>query len=330
MGESFFIRLFLCVVYFDILTQTFMPHHSPSSFSIAVIGAGNVGATTAFVLSLKHVASEILLIDVDEKKEAGEVLDIADGLSLMETGAVRGANFRDAATADIIIVTAGARQKTGETRLDLIRTNTNILQTIFASIGVLKKHAIVIMVTNPVDAMTQLALRITKLPAGQVFGTGTTLDTARLKTAIGQKLGVSPQSVHGYVLGEHGDSGFVAWSTVTVGGIPAAKLLNAADRRRIETDVRNAAYAIIDQKGATFYGIATVVSDIVEAVVYDQKKILPVTTPLIRGNGISDVCLGTPAVIGACGVERQWKAALSPEEKKKLSACGRMVRGLAQ
>jgi len=291
---------------------------SPSK--IAIIGAGAVGATTAYAAAIRNVAAEIVLIDVNEKKEEGEVMDIRDGICLMETGCIKQGNFKDAADADIIIITAGLPQKPGETRLDLVNKNKDILKSIFKGIGKIKNSAIVIMVANPVDVLTYLAQKISGLPKNQVFGSGTTLDTARLKAEIGKRLKVSPQSIHGYVLGEHGDTEFVAWSTVTVGGMPLTKMkkLNAKDYKDIEEKVRKEAYEIISRKGATFFGIALVLADLVEAILYNQHKILPVSPFISNWNGVSDVCLGAPTIIGRNGVEGVWQVELSSDEKKKL------------
>ena len=291
-----------------------------SQSKIAIIGAGAVGATTAYVATLKNLAAEILLIDVNETKEEGEVMDIADGLSLVETGCVKGADFKDARDADIIVITAGAPQKPGETRLDLVKKNTEIQKSIFKQIGKLKSTAIVIMVANPVDVLTLAAQKISGLPRQQVFGSGTTLDTMRFKATLAKKLEVSPQSVHGYVLGEHGDSEFVAWSTVTVGGVPIDKIkeITAKDKQEIEKKVKKEAYEIINRKGATFYGIALVLSDIIEAILYNQHKIMPVSSLLLECHDVSGVCLGMPAVLGRGGVEKIWPLPLNATEKKRL------------
>lgn len=296
--------------------------------TIAIIGAGNVGAATAYTLALKNLAAEIVLIDVNEEKEAGEVMDIADALSFMETGRVRRGDFPDAADADIIIVTAGARQKEGQTRLDLLETNKRILSSIFSSIGRLRDDAIVLMISNPVDILTAVAEELTGLARGRVFGTGTALDTARLRTQIGQLLDVSPQSVDGFVLGEHGDTECVAWSSVTIGSIPAKKIkkLNAKTKKYIEARVKKEAYEIIERKGATFYGIASTITDIVESILFDQKKIISVSVRLTAWNGISDVCLGTPAVIGRAGVEGLWPLQLNAKEKRAVHASAKTLK----
>lgn len=296
------------------------------SQKIAVIGAGAVGSATAYTLMLKNLSSQVVLIDVNEEKEKGEVMDIADGLCFTETGCVKGANFKDAADADIIILTAGAAQKPGETRLDLVNKNKAIASSIFKSIGKIKSTAVIIVVANPVDIITHLAQKLSGLPLSQVFGTGTGLDTARLRTAVGHYLKVYPQSVDGFVMGEHGDSEFVAWSTVGVGGAPAMELIKPADRKKIENSVRNEVYEIIKRKGATFYGIAAVTTDVVEAVLFNQHKVMPASTRLNNYNGVSGVCLGVPAVIGRGGVEKVWPVKLSGEEKKKFQKSASAIK----
>ncbi|MBI4992713.1 MAG: L-lactate dehydrogenase [Candidatus Magasanikbacteria bacterium] len=299
-----------------------------SQSKIAIIGAGAVGATTAYTATLKNLAAEILLIDVNETKEEGEVMDIADGLCLVETGCVKGADFKDARDVDIIVITAGAPQKPGETRLDLVKKNTEIQKSIFKQIGKLKSTAIIIMVANPVDVLALVAQKLSGLPRQQVFGSGTTLDTTRFKATLAKKLKVSPQSVHGYVLGEHGDSEFVAWSTVTVGGVPVDKIkeITAKDKIEIEKKVKKEAYEIINRKGATFYGIALVLSDIIEAILYNQHKIMPISSMLLECQGVNNVCLGMPAVLGRGGVEKIWPLQLNAKEKKKLQNSAKVLK----
>lgn len=297
-----------------------MPKDKFTKTKVAIIGAGAVGSTAAYVATLKNLAAEIFLIDVNEQKEAGEVMDIADGLCFVETGCIKGADFKDAREADVIVITAGAPQKPGETRLDLVKKNAGILKSILKSVGKFKPSAILIMVANPVDVLTYLAQEWSGLPKNQVFGSGTTLDTSRLKTELGHVLKVSPQSIHGYVMGEHGDSEFVAWSTVHVGGmhISATKMMNNKLQQKIENRVKHEVYEIINRKGATFYGIALVISDIIEAVLFNQNKIMPISSRLNNYNGISNVCLGAPTVLGRSGVIKSWPVKLSAEEIKKL------------
>lgn len=295
---------------------------------VAIIGAGNVGSAAAYAMAIKNTAAEIMLIDVNEEKEKGEVMDIADGLCFMETGNIRGANFAEAAEADVIVVTAGNRQKPDETRLDLVGKNKEIMSSIFKQIGKIKDTTIVLVVSNPVDILTHHIQNITNLPHSQVFGSGTTLDTARLKTKLAKKFGVSPQSVHGYVMGEHGDSEFVAWSTVTVGGVAINNLpgFNAKFAKQIETSVSKEVYQIIERKGASYYGIGLVITDIVESILYNQHRIIPVTGRLNKYHGQNNVCLGAPAVIGRSGIEKHWPVKLTDNEKKKLATSAKVIK----
>ncbi|KKQ27058.1 MAG: L-lactate dehydrogenase [Candidatus Magasanikbacteria bacterium GW2011_GWC2_37_14] len=296
---------------------------------IAIIGAGAVGSTAAYVATLKNLAAQIILIDVNETKEAGEVMDIADGLCFVDTGCVKGANFKDAADADVIVITAGLAQKPGETRLDLVKKNATILKSILKQIGKIKSTSIILMIANPVDILTYLAQEWSGLPKNQVFGSGTTLDTARLKTELSHLLKISSHNIHGFVMGEHGDSEFVAWSTVNVGGvaIEKTKLLDKKQYPQIAERVKKEAYEIINRKGATFYGIAMVISEIIEAILYDQHKILPISARLKNWQGISDVCLGAPTVIGRCGVIKHWPINLNANEKKKLQKSANTLKG---
>lgn len=297
------------------------------SQKIAVIGAGAVGSTLAYTLMIKNLAAEIILIDVNERKEEGEVMDIADALCYVETGAVRGGDLPDAADADVIVITAGAAQKPGETRLDLMQKNTEIVKSIFKGIGKIKSSSVVIMVTNPVDALTYLAQEFSGLPRRQVFGSGTSLDTARLRHKVAAELKVDAQNVHGYVLGEHGDSEFVAWSSVTVGKTPIADLFKSRKKlAQIAEEVKREAYEIIKRKGATYYGIAMDAAYIIEAVLLNQHKIMPLSVRVERWNGVSGVTLGAPAVLGRGGVERIWPLKLMASELKALKKSAETIR----
>ncbi|MFA6427122.1 MAG: L-lactate dehydrogenase [Candidatus Magasanikbacteria bacterium] len=297
-----------------------MSHHTSSPNKVAIIGAGAVGSTAAYAATLKNVAAEIVLIDINDTKEEGEVMDIRDGICFVETGCIKGADFKDAKDADVIVVTAGAPQKPGETRLDLVKKNKEILLSIFKKIGKLKPTAIILMIANPVDVLTYLAQEITGLPHAQVFGSGTGLDTARLKTELGKYFNVSAQNIHGYVLGEHGDTEFVAWSTVTIGGVPISQIkqFNERTKKEMEQRVRTEAYEIINRKGATFYGIGLVISEMLEAILYNQHKIMPASVRLENWNGVSNVCIGVPAVIGRNGIEKIWPLKLPSVELKRF------------
>lgn len=300
---------------------------SPSSRTVSVIGAGAVGSTLAYTLALKNVASRVVLIDVNEQKEEGEIMDINDALSLVETGSIVRGDYTDAAQSDVVVITAGTPQKSAEeSRLELVQKNKAILESIFKGIGTLKPSAVVVVVANPVDVLAYYAQELSGLPKNQVFGTGTALDTARLRAEVGLALGVSAPSISGYVLGEHGDSEFVAWSTVHVGAISADKLLDPNKAGEIEEIVRKQAYEIISRKGSTYYGIAAVTTDIVEAILFDQHKVMAVSPRLDNFNGISGMCLGVPAVICASGVEKVWPIELPGSEKEKFQKSAEVVK----
>lgn len=294
---------------------------------IAIIGAGAVGSTIAYTLVIKTLAAEVVLIDVNENKKVGEVMDLDDGQCFSETGTVSGGDFKDAGDADVIVLTAGAAQKPGETRLDLVNKNKQICESIFKSIGKIKPTAIIVVVANPVDVITYLAQQFSGLPRSQVFGTGTALDTARLRTEVAKEFGVSPQSVSGFMLGEHGDTEFAAWSTVSIGGIPLKEFkISAKKLQTIEKRVKTAAYEIINRKGATYYGIAMSVTDILEAILFDQHKILPLSPYLDGCQGVKGMCLGVPAVLGRQGVEKIWPLKLPADEKKKFQDSAKTIK----
>ncbi len=301
---------------------------STSRSKVAIIGAGAVGSTVAYTATIKNIAAEIVLIDKDTPKEEGNVMDIDDGLCFVETGCIKGADMRAASDADVIVITAGAAQKPGETRLDLVQKNTAIFKSIFKSIGKIKKSAIIIVVSNPVDVLTHVAQQASGLPVNQVFGTGTALDTSRLKTQLGHAFGINTKNIHGYVMGEHGDSEFVAWSTVSIGGVPINKIpgFTTTVAKDIEESVRREAYEIINKKGATYFGIAQVVTNILKAIIFDQHIIVPVSTCVQKYHGVSGVCIGVPAVIGQYGVEKIWTTELSAVEKKKFQKSAEVIR----
>ena len=295
---------------------------------IAVIGAGSVGSTIAYTLVMKNLAAEVILVDINEAKEEGEVMDINDALSFVETGKIRGGSYQDAATADVIVITAGLPQKSGDqSRLELVNKNKEILKSIFDQIKPLNPEVKIVVVSNPVDIMTYYAQEFSGLPRNQVFGTGTSLDTSRLRTEIALALDINVQSVDGFVLGEHGESEFVAWSTVSVGGVLIKDKLGSDKLDEIAKKVRDDAKSIIDRKGSTFYGIAAVTTDIIESVLLDQNKVLPISSRIEDWNGVSGVCLGVPAVVGKEGVKSIWSLELNDGEKEKLKLSAEKIRG---
>ncbi|KKR23743.1 MAG: hypothetical protein UT53_C0009G0037 [Candidatus Yanofskybacteria bacterium GW2011_GWD2_39_48] len=243
-------------------------------------------------------------------------------------GKIRGGSYQDAATADVIVITAGLPQKSGDqSRLELVNKNKEILKSIFDQIKPLNPEVKIVVVSNPVDIMTYYAQEFSGLPRNQVFGTGTSLDTSRLRTEIALALDINVQSVDGFVLGEHGESEFVAWSTVSVGGVLIKDKLGSDKLDEIAKKVRDDAKSIIDRKGSTFYGIAAVTTDIIESVLLDQNKVLPISSRIEDWNGVSGVCLGVPAVVGKEGVKSIWSLELNDEEKEKLKLSAEKIRG---
>jgi len=302
------------------------PNSKVRKTRIAVVGTGMVGSSFAYAAMIKGLAAELILIDVSEEREEGEVMDLTHGLIGTETGNVRGGHFDDCQNVDIIVITAGVAQKPGETRLDLLKKNVKIMKNIIKQMGKLREDTVVIVVSNPVDILTYIAQQKIKLPKGQVFGSGTSLDTSRLRYIVSEKLGVNLHNVHGYVMGEHGDSEFVPWSIANVSGLPMKKLLTAKQMKAIETKTMRAAYEIIQRKRATYYGIGVVVTELVEAVLHDRKSVIPVSsepTPY----GIKGISLGVPCVLGRRGVEKVWKLDLSKAEMGKLKKSANILKG---
>jgi len=303
-----------------------MGNKDNSKQKIAVIGAGAVGSTVAYTLVVKNLGSEIILIDINKEKVEGEVMDINDVISFSEVENIKVGSFQDANDADIIILTAGVAQKPGETRLDLVAKNKSIASFVFKEIGQIKSSAIIVVVSNPVDIITYLVQEISNLPHNQIFGTGMGLDSARLRSRLAKILNIDSEQVEGFTLGEHGDSEFVAWSTVSIGGKMVKGILSPEQMNEIEENVKKEAYEIINRKGATYYGIAMVVADIVEAILFNQNKIIPVSHRLGNQKGMNDVCLGFPAVIGNTGVVKSWPLKLTEEESKKLNKSAEIIK----
>jgi L-lactate dehydrogenase len=285
---------------------------------ICIIGAGLVGSSIAYTIMLKGWASKISLIDINQQRAEGEAIDLAHGIWGTETGTVRAGDYSDCSEADIIVITAGAAQKPGQTRLDLASQNTKILRSIIKSLGKINSSCKVIIVANPVDVLTTVAKRELGLPANQIMGSGTFLDTSRLKYLISQEFKTNPKNIHAYVLGEHGDSSFCPWSVATLSGAKLDLILSDAKQQQLFNQVQHAAYDIVAKKGSTYYGIAVAVAEIVEAIVNDQKLIIPVSTIPGQFYGSTGVCVGVPSIIGANGIEEVWELQLTETEKGKL------------
>ncbi|MCU0509707.1 MAG: L-lactate dehydrogenase [Anaerolineae bacterium] len=305
---------------------------------IAVVGgAGAVGASAAYALMMSGLVSEIVLVDVNERRAEGEAMDLMHGAPFVRPVTVRAGTYDDCAGCQIVVITAGAAQKPGESRLDLVRKNTGIIRDMVPQIARVAPNSILLIVANPVDILTLAALEASGFPPGRVIGSGTVLDTARLRALVGQRLNIDPRSVHGYVIGEHGDSEVVVWSRATVAGLPVAEFCaqrgsdcDSQMQGQISEQVRRAAYEIIERKGATYYAIGLGVRHIVEAILRDQNTVLTVSTLMTGQFGISDICLSLPSIVDHGGVEGVLMPKLSDEEVAALRRSADVLKETAR
>lgn len=288
---------------------------------VAMIGCGRVGITAAYTMFIKNTAQEIMLFGRDKEKLIGEQLDLMHSLSFMgPTSITVGDEMAQLAGSDVIVFTAGAAQEKGETRLDLVKKNTAIIESMIPDIVKYAPESVILMVTNPVDVLTYKTSLLTQFPRGRVFGSGTTLDTARFRFHLSEFLNVNPKSVHAYILGEHGDSSFPTLSTANVGGQLITTLKNFTQQNALEAykKARDAAYKIIAAKGATYYAIGVVINQLVDAILSDAKRVYPLSVPLNGEYGESGISLSVPCVLGRSGVERVIQIPLSDEERLKM------------
>ncbi|MBS3178934.1 MULTISPECIES: L-lactate dehydrogenase [unclassified Pseudoclavibacter] len=302
---------------------------------VAIVGAGSVGTSLAYACLIRGVAREITLYDIDTKKVEAEVLDLAHGTQFTGSSVMTGSSdITTVAGADVVIITAGAKQKPGQTRLDLVGVNVGILESLMPQLVELAPNAVFVLVTNPCDVLTVVAQRISGLPPGRVISSGTVLDTSRLRWIIAKLAGgLAPTSVHATIVGEHGDSEFALWSQATIGPIPILDWERDGERpftedtlESITHDVRTAAYKVIEGKGATNYAIGLSGARIAEAIVNDEHAIMPVSTLLQGQWGIDDVAISTPVIVGANGVERILDTPMSPSELEKFLASAEEIR----
>lgn len=302
----------------------------------AVIGCGFVGSSSAFSLMESHLFHEIVLIDANKDKAEGEAMDISHGMPYVGNIDIYAGDYKDIADAGIIVITAGAGQKPGETRLDLVNKNVAIFKSIIPQIVKYNKEAILLVVSNPVDILTYVTLKLSGFPKERVIGSGTVLDSARLKYVLGRHLDVNPKSVHAYIIGEHGDSELAVWSSANVSGIPITEFCelrghhnhNEAEQRLYE-EVKNSAYEIIKKKGATYYGIALSVRRLCECIVNDEHSIVPVSSYHYNDHyGISDVCMSIPTIVGINGIEQVLEIKLDHVEKNALKESARELKSV--
>ncbi|MFC1842427.1 L-lactate dehydrogenase [Candidatus Dependentiae bacterium] len=295
---------------------------------IAVIGAGAVGATTAYALMLRNISAEIILVDIDEKRCEGEILDLSDALSFSRASKITRGTFEDARNSKIIIICAGARQKPGQTREELLAINKKVVTSVMQSLKPINPNAIIIVVTNPVDITTYYAQQVSDLPKNQIFGTGTFLDTQRIRRLVSQTLDIADQSVHAYALGEHGDTQFAAWSSATIAGRPLLDFpqINRNILDNFSETAKQKAYEIIKCKGATFFGIAACVSAMCENILFDRKYVMPLSVYLEN----FDVCMSMPAILGISGIERVIQIPLNFDEQEMLKISGKKLRNIIE
>ena len=299
----------------------------------AIIGAGQVGMACAYSMLIQSSFDEMVLVDVDRVKLEGEVMDLVHGLSFVEPAIVKAGTIADCQGADIVIITAGARQSTGESRLGLLERNVTIFRGLISELVKYCPDAIYLVVSNPVDVMTYVTWKLSGLPCNVIIGSGTALDTARFRYLLAQDLQLDPRSIHAYIIGEHGDSEVPIWSRLNVAGTPLQALdpdLGTANDPQqwyhIFEQVKNAAYEIIQRKGATSYAIGLAVTQIVQAILRDQNRVLTVSCLTSGMYGIEDVYLSLPAVVNRHGVNRIVQLSLSPEEEQQLKDSAKLLR----
>ncbi len=292
---------------------------------IAVLGAGNVGATCAYTFAVAGTCSDIVLIDINKEKAKGEAMDIRQGVSFSHNIEVFDGTYDDAEGADIVVVTLGLARKPGQTRIDLAQANVNIIKDVVPKVAKAAPDAIYIVVSNPVDIITYAILKCTDLKPSQVIGSGTALDTSRLRSSVADHLDISPNSVHGYVFGEHGDTSMIPWSLTNVAGSPMEEYCAEQEHAELDEDeiieeVRRAGSEVIKRKGATFYAIASTINKLCDDVLRDSNNIRTVSFLMTGKYGISDVCLSLPAVIGGKGIIKEIFPNMTEPEVAKLRA----------
>ena len=299
----------------------------------AVIGCGFVGSTIAYTLMQKGLFSEMVLLDANHPKAEGEAMDISHGLPFSHAMDIYAGTYEDIADASVVIITAGANQKPGETRLDLVHKNAKIMKAIISEIKRVRCEGILLIVSNPVDILTYTALKLSGMPENRVIGSGTVLDTARLKYRLGEHLSVDSRSVHAFIVGEHGDSEIAVFSSANVSGIPLNRFCemrghfeHEAATRRIAEEVKNSAYEIIAKKHATYYGIGMALTRITRAVFGNESSVLTVSAMLRGEYGQKDVFVGVPCIVNRSGIQRVLELNLSEEEQARFSASCETLR----
>jgi len=304
---------------------------SQSHNKVTIIGAGMVGSTTAYSLVLQDIAEEIALIDINEKLVASQVMDLQHAVPFAGATTVKVGTYADCADSSVVVITCGAAQKPGETRLDLVQKNAAIMKEILPQVFDANPDAVVVMVTNPVDVLTYLAVHMYPEKKFQIMGTGTILDSARLRHLIGEEMKINPKSIHAYMIGEHGDSEFALWSTAAIGNmrLGTCEELSTEEKERLASRARNAAYTIIEGKQSTYYAIGAGAAHLIEAILYNKRTVLPVSHIMEGEYGVSDICLSLPAVVGRGGILGKLCIHLSDDEAHKLRASADILKDVA-
>ncbi len=289
---------------------------------VVVIGCGNVGIAYSYaLLNQNNNIDEIVLIDKNTQKALGNALDLSHGSSFAPSKTiVKAGEYSDCKNAKIVVIAAGDNQKNGETRLNLINKNSKIVKEIVKNVIDSGFKGIFLVATNPVDIMTYITRKYSNFPSNKVIGTGTTLDTSRLRFLLSKKIGINPKNIHAYVVGEHGDSEFVLWSSAEVGVIPIKKIVSSNDLNIIENEVKSAAYNIIKYKGETSYGIGMCLVGITDSILSDEETVLTVSSP------VEDIYIGMPAVINKDGIKGVMRINLNDEELKKLENSKKIIK----
>ena len=299
---------------------------------VMLVGDGAVGSSYAYAMALQGIAEEFGIIDVVKERTEGDALDLLDATGYTYPKKIYSAEYSDCKDADLVVITAGAPQKPGETRLDLVNKNLRILSTIVKPVVESGFQGIFLVAANPVDILTYATWKFSGFPKERVLGSGTSLDTARLRVAMADLTGIKdPRSMHAYIMGEHGDSEFAAYSSASIGSLPFLDWAKEHDvsketLEKIEDDVRNTAYEIINKKGATFYGVAAALARISKAILRDEDTVLPVSAYMDGQYGINDVYIGTPAVVCADGIKQVIEVPLNEEEQTKMTESAKTLK----
>ena len=292
---------------------------------VVLIGCGNVGMSYAYCLINDSKVDELVLIDINKTKAEGEALDLLHASSCSKRKIkIKAGDYADCNNADIICIAAGRNQDKGETRLDLIDKNLGVFNSIITEVNKTKFKGIYLVATNPLDVMTQITMELSNSPKEKVIGSGTTLDTARLRYLIGEELNIDPSSINAFVIGEHGDSEMVAWSTAMIGSTPANKFLNINTQKRIAKDVKNSAYEIINKKGNTAYGIGMCLRNITDAILNNSNQIFTVSAY----NEKLKICIGQPAIINKNGIREILKLDLTENEKNEFNNSVKTIKNI--